>query len=53
MADWQDSDFAYSIQLMIARTLSAKLSAARLDQKARYNRDMTEIYDRDMTEVWP
>ena len=29
----EDSDFAYAIQLMIARTLSEKLSAARLSQK--------------------
>jgi len=29
----EDSDFAYAIQLMIARTLSAKLSAARLSQR--------------------
>jgi len=29
----EDSDFAYAIQLMIARTLSAKLSSARLSQK--------------------
>jgi len=29
----EDSDFAYAIQLMIARTLSDKLQAARLSQK--------------------
>ena len=29
----EDSDFGYAIQLMIARTLSSKLSAARLSQR--------------------
>ena len=29
----EDSDFGYAIQLMIARTLSEKLSAARLSQR--------------------
>ena len=34
----EDSDYAYAIQLMIARTLSEKLSAARLSQKASEER---------------
>uniref|UniRef100_A0A7S2FQG0 Cyclic nucleotide-binding domain-containing protein n=1 Tax=Haptolina brevifila TaxID=156173 RepID=A0A7S2FQG0_9EUKA len=34
----EDSDFAYAIQLMIARTLSEKLSAARLSQSVSEQR---------------
>ena len=39
----EDSDFAYAIQLMIARTLSDKLAAARLSQKESEARLMRRI----------